>query len=328
VSYLLELQTPHPIEAEEDFRLKSFWEKDLASTVWRKGSNNGELGCYNDGPSQWGMCLANFSERQRTSRISVAGGQNGKTMKKLGIILFGMALLAQPVQAQYPEFAPPWADGAVVKYKFDGVQQYWSGWGMRTGPYNGTILGPTNPGVTIYCVDFHQRLRPGWITATALNLANPANFPVAQLSGPASNPVMTGVTQAQFQQAAFLASLFYSYNTMLDPVLAALTPHVAHTRIHGAIWNIVSGAQLSDPNGYVEAFEKYALAHYGSHGQYSGWYLLETQTEFGGPSQHFLAQAVQAQTVTPEPQTYILLGSGLLFLVFVGRRRLKENGYS
>ena len=33
------------------------------------------------------------------------------------------------------------------------------------------------------------------------------------------------------------------------------------------------------------------------------------------------------QSVAPEPQTYILMASGLIFLVAFGRRRLKEMGY-
>jgi hypothetical protein len=35
----------------------------------------------------------------------------------------------------------------------------------------------------------------------------------------------------------------------------------------------------------------------------------------------------RATTVTPEPETYLLMATGLIFLAFVGRRRLKENGY-
>ena len=34
-----------------------------------------------------------------------------------------------------------------------------------------------------------------------------------------------------------------------------------------------------------------------------------------------------AQSVVPEPQTYVLLFSGLIFMVFFGRRRMKEMGY-
>ncbi len=31
--------------------------------------------------------------------------------------------------------------------------------------------------------------------------------------------------------------------------------------------------------------------------------------------------------VTPEPQTYLLMGTGLIFPVLLGRRRMKEMGY-
>ncbi|MBT8397189.1 MAG: hypothetical protein HKO65_03935 [Gemmatimonadetes bacterium] len=247
---------------------------------------------------------------------SVADETIGKTMKKLGIILFGLLLLAQPVQAQ--DLAPKIADGATVTYTYNGPEAYYGGWGVIVGPYKGTLLTPTNANMTLYCVDFYRRVMTGTITAEALSLSNPGNFPVSQRWG--STTTYSPVALANFQQAAYLASMFHQFTG--QPGQAA-----AWRAIHGAIWTLVSGVPATistDPD--VMTYLAMANAGYQSYGDYHDWRLLKTTAVNGnefGTSQHFLVQ-----TVSPEPQTYVLLGSGLLFLVFVGRRRLKENGYS
>ena len=60
-------------------------------------------------------------------------------MKKLGIILFGLMLLTQPLQAQpwTPTMAPWIADGATVTYTYDGVSDIavgnaWGYWAVPT----------------------------------------------------------------------------------------------------------------------------------------------------------------------------------------------------
>lgn len=239
-------------------------------------------------------------------------------MKKLGIILFGLALLVQPVQAQ--DYAPTLPDESFVTYTYTGPEEWVVQWGVAVGPYTGTLLTPTNANITLYCVDFYRRVKSGVITAQALSLGNADHFPFSQRWG-ASNVTMP-VPLVNFQKAAYLASMFHSYTG--QPGQAE-----AWKAIHGAIWTLVSGAP-SGVSGYpgVAGYLAMADAGYLGYGNYDNWRLLKTEAVNGNKgltSQYFL---VQSEVVTPEPQTYLLLGSGLLFLVFVGRRRLKENGYS
>jgi len=56
-----------------------------------------------------------------------------------------------------------------------------------------------------------------------------------------------------------------------------------------------------------------------------GWYILSENDVTLGHSdsgQEFLMRADVPATVNPEPSTYLLLGTGLFFLVTVGRKRL------
>ncbi|MGD2120125.1 MAG: PEP-CTERM sorting domain-containing protein [Gemmatimonadota bacterium] len=243
-------------------------------------------------------------------------------MKRFGIIVFGLALLARPVQAQpswTPEMAPWINAGSTVDYIFGGPSSMsTSGWGHWVGPYTAQMTGPTAPTFTVYCVDFYTLVAGGGriITAEALSLGNPTAFPMAQRWG--SRTYSSSVPLQNFAKAAYLASLFPQYVGNSSAIMS----------IQGAMWALTSGpgGYSSDP-GVLQMLQL-AEEGYGSYQNYDQWRLLRTTAVNGsefGLSQHML---VQTQTVTPEPQTYVLLGSGLLFLVFVGRRRLKENGYS
>ena len=58
-----------------------------------------------------------------------------------------------------------------------------------------------------------------------------------------------------------------------------------------------------------------------------GWYILsenDVDVALGDSNsgQEFLMRADVPATVNPEPSTYLLLGTGLFFLVTVGRKRL------
>ena len=60
---------------------------------------------------------------------------------------------------------------------------------------------------------------------------------------------------------------------------------------------------------------------------FDDWHVLTAYDAAGQrllPRQEMLTQT---QSVVPEPQTYVLLFSGLIFMVVFGRRRMKEQGY-
>ena len=248
-------------------------------------------------------------------------------MKKLGIILFGLLLLAQPVQGQ--DYSPnilaqslPNQGSVQYTYDYPGnwVKASWNG--VYVGPYEGTLLmvgaDPTNAPMSLYCVDFlHYAVANKVVTAKVSNIGS-GNVSAARLGAAGLDA---------YKKAAFLASMFSSYTAVAQ--FSALSQAAAFSGIHAAIWYYTSGGGPYTGDPYWMAFKDYAEANYMSYGGYGGWSVLTTQSVADNfrvqDTQEFL---VQTSTVTPEPQTYVLLGSGLLFLVFVGRRRLKENGYS
>ena len=81
------------------------------------------------------------------------GADNGKNMKRFGIILLGFALVfGQPLAAQ--DYAPDLQHGSNFQYTFangSGVSANWAGWNV--GPYSGKVghvawNSPTAPSFT------------------------------------------------------------------------------------------------------------------------------------------------------------------------------------
>ena len=80
------------------------------------------------------------------------------------------------------------------------------------------------------------------------------------------------------------------------------------------------------------AFAAYANNNYGGYGDYDQWSVLTTKSVANNyrlqDSQEFLVQTQGLPRLTEVPQTYVLMLSGLIFLVLIGRRRFKEIGYA
>ena len=259
-----------------------------------------------------------------------AGSQNEKYMKRLGIILFGLALiLAQPVAGQV-EFNPKLAPqlGSTVTYEFLGTE---GGYGA-TGPYVADLpFGGAVSKVNIYCVDLGRRIWSGTIVnADVVNLAGPASaFTAAR--APAGNGLTGAALQTSYQKAAYL-SFMMSQGSFLTST--ALKTH--WEGLHKAIWHFTSGRALTGDGslGTDAYWVAQANAAFGGGGFAPGfnvgeWSLLATTSyERGGTVYKGETQFMLTQSVVPEPQTYILMGTGLIFLVFFGRRRLKEMGYA
>ena len=235
-------------------------------------------------------------------------------MKRLGIILLGATmLLAQPLSGQ-KLVKPALADDSSITYTFLGTEDKFSG---GFGPYVGALgYAGTNP-VNIYCVDLYQQTASGArITANVQNLSDPTGL-VGPLNYGGSN------LQADLQKAAWLTTKFWNPANAAD-----------WKGIHYAIWSLTSGiglvgadAYLVSARGWIDAAE----ANYMGYGDYSDWSLLTFESGYFearpgwtvGAAQSMLVQS----TVTPEPETYLLMATGLIFLAFFGRRRFKENGY-
>jgi len=261
------------------------------------------------------------------------------TMKKLGIILFGLSVLvAKPVAGQ--NMYPFYLDQPEVRYQYNspGIFKGASWGGIYVGPHQGTLLAigpnPTVAALSLYCVDFYHFTIPNRvITAQVSHLGGAA---------PSTFEARLGETGLEsYKKAAFLASMFDTYASIGQ--FAGLSQVQAWSGIQAAMWYYTSGpagSYMADP--YLGDFSAYAEANYLGYGAFNEWSVLSTRAVSNltwWDSQEFLVRtpglAVEAvdigggiPTVTPEPQTYILLFFGLIFLAFAGRRRLREMGYA
>ena len=227
-------------------------------------------------------------------------------MKRLGIVLLGLTLLlAQQVTGQML-VDPAFADGSTVTYTFTGTEN------GRYGPYIGNFAYAGNNPVNMYCVDLYRSISPGLVVTASV-----ANLQTGSLT---ATPGYAGLDlQKDMKKAAWLSMQFWSQ------------PKTEWRAIHEAIWSLTSGISVGGAAATwaAEAESKF-LTYQG--GNYADWSLLTFESGYPEwnpnvairPTQSML---VQSTSVAPEPQTYILMGTGLIFLVFVGRRRLKENGY-
>ena len=177
--------------------------------------------------------------------------------------------------------------------------------GYYVGPFWGTVTSdPTRPKIDLYCVDVLNHITWGqtW-NANYTNLA----------SGNLGSTRHGNAKLSQYQQAAYLASM---YNT----------PGVNTTQwggIQTAIWNLLNpGNPNGGTNPNVNSTEAYWLA------QASGWYHSSAVQSFdfsrwtivtdvnaagnvsGRGTQEFLTTGI-----APEPETWLLMGTGLLLIV-------------
>jgi hypothetical protein len=177
--------------------------------------------------------------------------------------------------------------------------------GYYVGPFWGTVTSdPTRPTIDLFCVDILNSISWGQVwTANFTNLG----------SGNLSLTRHGNSKLAQYQKAAFLAS---KYNA----------PGVSTSQwggIQAAVWNLLNpGNPNGGTNPLVNTSEAYWLQQastwYTSGGaqsfDFSRWTIVTDQSAAGLASgrgvQEFLTTGV-----TPEPETWMLMGTGLLLVV-------------
>jgi hypothetical protein len=216
-------------------------------------------------------------------------------MKRLltGMLVIGLLAQAGGVDAQQPYFFSGVPD-AQEYLNFLGGSGVNGGYGVQVGPYVGRFTTPTTPQFSIYCVDYTHYAKNQWVNVTALSPGSLSNTRLQDYG--------------DYQAAAYLASLFDT------------APTSAWGGIHAAIWSLTSGVSLGNA-----AQRKYYLdlaTANASTFSTQGWYVLSPLTASGGAydgtGQEFLMRSVSV----PEPATFLLLASGLLFLAAVSRKRL------
>lgn len=248
-------------------------------------------------------------------------------MKKFGIILFGLSmLLAQPLAGQ--DAPRPLND--TERVGFIGAPGTYSGFGTRFGPYTGKLLtwvgsDPTWASMSMVCVDYGNYVWPGadWnVNVTNVGLATADGDMANTRAGATSGSLL------KYQKAAYLASMFTS----------GPSTQTAWADLHWAIWTIMSptafapyGSSYVPGTNWVQALATYGVndSRFGGF-DFTQWSVISDQRmgrSAGIGVNGFQEQLVRNPVVTPEPETYVLLVSGLFFMVLVGRRRFKEMGY-
>lgn len=184
-------------------------------------------------------------------------------------------------------------------------------YGYYVGPFWGTVTSdPTRPTIDLYCVDVLNSI--SWGHTWNANFTNLA-------SGDLSLTRHGNAKLMQYQQAAYLASLFNTSGVST----------AQWGGLQSAIWNLMNpGAPNGGTNATLNTNEAYWLA------QASAWYSQGGANNFdfskwtvvtdvnaagvvsGRGTQEFLTTGI-----TPEPETWVLMGTGVLLIVGFAVRR-------
>ena len=213
----------------------------------------------------------------------------------------------------------------------DAVVAAWGG--VYLGPYTGQLVSdPTKPMFTMYCIDFEHEVTKGEVWTI-----NESDVTGGDLSQTRLGDAGLGT----YSQITYLASLFDSWDLLSG---VSYDGNVSHTfasyfashvsdktyiwsGIHAAIWKLASGGTMPSnmvASGLATPFLKYAqmksLSSFDGMDM-SGWTILTPVTPTDRKSAQEMLVHTTATTVTPEPETYLLLGTGMLFLLGLSRRK-------
>jgi hypothetical protein len=274
-------------------------------------------------------------------------------MKRFLKFALALALTASPGTVLAQD-APTIPDGSTIKLNNVNNAQVATWGGVYLGPYTGS-LQPTGPQFSLYCVDYYHDVTVG--QTWQVNSTNLGGTP--DLSDTRLGAAGIGDALNRYLESAYLASLFQAsltdvgamtydgVNSVADYYSAnfggngGFTIRNAWSGIHAAIWSITSAAPgvgwptpttpFMDAGDGILAqalalpFVQMALSYQSVQGfDGSEWSVLSARTASGtldtrdASAQEFLVHT----TVTPEPSTYALLATGLLFIVGLGRKRI------
>ncbi len=177
--------------------------------------------------------------------------------------------------------------------------------GYYVGPFWGTVTSdPTRPTIDLYCVDVLNRVT--WGQTWNANFTNLG-------SGDLGLTRQGNAKLAEYQQAAYLASMFNA-------------PGVNTGQwggIQSAVWNLMNpGNPNGGTNPFVSTSEAYWLRQantwYTSGGastfDFSRWTIV-TDVRAAGNVSGIGTQEFLTTGVAPEPETWMLMGTGLLLIV-------------
>jgi hypothetical protein len=191
------------------------------------------------------------------------------------------------------------------------------------GPYTAQFLtgqggSPTSGQFSVYCVDYYHGATSQWVETSELAAAD-------MNTGVGLEPTRAYMANAptsykKYAQAVYLASVIES-----TAALPYDQRRSTWSAAHAAIWTVMSGNNIGgDTWAERDAYIAASLLAYNTDAiDVSGWYVLSSSRNPqlpGKNGQEYLARRVGV----PEPGTLLLIGSGLLLLLGMGRGRLKD----
>lgn len=199
---------------------------------------------------------------------------------------------------------------ANLKFQPKGQNQV-TALGYYVGPFWGTVTSdPTKPTIDLFCVDVLNSISWGqnW-TANLTNLA----------SGSLSLTRHGNAKLGAYQRAAYLASLFTSSGVST----------AQWGGIQSAIWQLLNpGSPNGGTNVSTNTSEAYWMAQantWHSNGgaqnfDFSRWTIV-TDVGAAGRAQGGGTQEFLTTGITPEPETWVLMGTGLFLVVGFALKR-------
>ena len=215
--------------------------------------------------------------------------------------------------------------------------------GSAISPYSGTLGGTT--AVTLFCADDNNTFN--WNTTYSYNYeaVNAADISPARLDAAGSNTSVkpAGVTANLPSGTQLYEEIAWPYTQMMQ--LGASDQN--RVSIQEAVWHM-SDTNSTPPSTYAAAsgsikaysdwinlaqtdYNKSAVGYVSPN--YSNWYIFTdvngncvSGTQGCGGSQEFVGfMGATVPTSTPEPASFILVGTGLLAAGVAGRRRVKAQ---
>jgi hypothetical protein len=235
------------------------------------------------------------------------------------LVLAGLAVLgwSMPAAAQLGSWTPAQASalGDTEQLKLvsaGGVVSTFSSPSVYVGPYAATLTSdPTHATFSIYCVDFLHDITVG----TVWN-ANVSDVTSTGLS----NTRLGNAGLSSYQKAIWLATQF-----------AANQTRGAWTAIHDAIWAITTpsyalktAGSVSDPTKgsyWVDQVNMAFASGAPTDIDYTQWRVL---TDVRSPGTQEFLVSTPPTTVTPEPETYLLMITGLAGILLLAYRRRQQ----
>jgi hypothetical protein len=214
-------------------------------------------------------------------------------------------LLPMSVDAQITDYTGSLGATEYLNFMVRGrASSFLIGVGVYVGPYTGPSTRMSRlREFSLICVDFDNSPATRWVNVTGRDLGRPdVRLVWARRTG-AFQVSPGGLPWVTFRRRVWRTS-----------------GQSAWSAIHAAIWTIMSDGARSEAMITRVATTDPRSAAPNATVHADGWYVLSAADGYNG--QEMLIRT-PASTV-PEPSTYLLMATGLLFLVFFGRKRMGE----